>query len=73
MKAHIITGNREQIAEKIRRLPRQIVEAIVFIPEAEDQKNFDIFAEMEPHTVQVEDVDDSREAIYSPRENELFC
>jgi hypothetical protein len=77
MQAHVLTGTKQQIAENLVQLPGEVREAIVFVedslptasqtrlPDAED-----IFAEMRPYMVEVPDVDDSREAIYSRIEGE---
>lgn len=77
MKAHILRGSKQEIAESLARISGEVREAIVFeddpassagtacIPNGED-----IFAEMLPYMVDVASVDDSREAIYSRMEGE---
>jgi hypothetical protein len=70
MKAHVIEGSKEQIARAIRQMPGLVSEAIVFVPEAEDQQPSSVFDEMASETVHVPDVDDSREAIYSRQPGE---
>jgi hypothetical protein len=70
MKAQVLTGSKVEIAESIARIEGEVREAIVFVEEPSDSTALplleeDIFAEMEPYTVEVDDVDDSREAIYT--------
>jgi hypothetical protein len=67
MKAHVITGSKAEIAEKIARFDGDVHEVIVFVDGPIEE---DIFAEMEPYTVQVGNADDSREAIYTRMEGE---
>jgi hypothetical protein len=71
MQAHLLRGTKQEIADRLTRFPGEVREAIVFVEEpaaaaptgtpAAD----DIFAEMKPYMVDVQDVDDSREAIYT--------
>jgi hypothetical protein len=74
MKVEIVRGTKQQIAETVVRIPGEVREAIVFVEEPSDSiaelSGEDIFAEMEPFTVRVGDVDDSREAIYTRMEGE---
>lgn len=74
MKAQVLRGTREEIAQTVLRIGGEVREAIVFIEEpsgpSEDLSGDDIFAEMEPFTVKVGGVDYSREAIYSRLEGE---
>jgi hypothetical protein len=70
MRAHVIEGSKERIAREISQMPGPVLEAIVFVPEAEDQQPTSIFDEMTPETVHVHEVDDSREAIYTRQPGE---
>jgi hypothetical protein len=77
MKTHILRGSKQEIAESLIRLNGEIHEAIVFeeetvnsVSESANGHDEDIFAEMEPYTVNVNDVDDSREAIYTRADGE---
>ena len=77
MKTHVLKGSKQEIAESLMQISGEVREAIVFLEEpatgvsvvpAGDTE--DIFAEMRPFTVDVTEVDDSREAIYSRMESE---
>ena len=79
MTARVLTGSKQEIAQKIAGMEGEVREAIVFVddvaasagettPERAGDGAADVFAEMEPYTVAVDGVDDSRAAIYSPRE-----
>jgi hypothetical protein len=70
MKPCVLTGSKQEIVEKVARIEGVIREAIVFVEESSDDSSADIFAEMEPFTVQQGDVDDSRDAIYLRMEGE---
>lgn len=75
MTAHVLTGSKLEIAQKVANLQGEVREAVVFIEEpattrAESATVEDLFAEMEPHTVKVGDVDDSRNTIYTRLERE---
>lgn len=74
MKVHVLTGSKTEIAEGIARIDGVIREAIVVVEESTDTPSIapgeDIFAEMEPYTVQVASFDDSRESIYMRQEGE---
>ncbi len=78
MTSRVLTGSKQEIAQKVANLEGEVREAIVFIEEPADLRppggtgaqDPDIFAEMEPYTVQVRDVDDSREALYTWQEDE---
>ncbi len=77
MKAHVLTGSKQEIADGLARISGDVREAIVFVdepaptpPEALGCPGEDIFAEMRPYMVDVPDIDDSREAIYSRMEGE---
>lgn len=66
MKARVLTGSKQEIAEKLMETDGDIREAIVFIDDSSIEREVveNIFAEMEPFTVHQPDVDDSRDAIY---------
>jgi hypothetical protein len=74
MKTHVLTGTKQEIADKVARLEGNVRQVIVFVDESADAPAItpgeDIFAEMAPHMVQVGSCDDSREAIYTPMEGE---
>jgi hypothetical protein len=76
MKAHVLTGSKQQIAEKVAEIDGEVHEAIVFVEEPSTSNApsnglpADIFAEMEPFTVRETAVDDSRQAIYRRMEGE---
>ena len=69
MKAHVLRGSKQEIAESIARIDGEVLEAVVFVAEpsaASDEVSADdIFAEMAPFMVQVGDVDYSRNTIYA--------
>jgi hypothetical protein len=73
MSARVLKGSKQEIAAALARISGDVREAIVFVdepappaPGAPTGDAGDIFAEMGPLMVDVRDVDDSREAIYSP-------
>jgi len=74
MKAHVLTGTKSEIAEQIGKIDGVIHEVIVVVHEFVEPPPIgpdeDIFAEMEPYTVQVGGADYSREAIYTRMEGE---
>jgi hypothetical protein len=77
MKTHILKGSKQEIAESLVRISGEVREAIVFeeepvrqASEAAAESTEDIFAEMSPFMVDVRDVDDSREAVYTRMEGE---
>jgi hypothetical protein len=72
MKAHVLTGSKQQIAEKVAEIDGEVHEAIVFIEEPSTSNGLpaDIFEEMESFTVRQMAVDDSRQAIYRRMEGE---
>lgn len=71
MKARVLTGSKQEIAEKVAEFDGEIREAIVFVEEPSSPgPAADLFAEMEPFTVRQPGVDDSREAIYGRKEGE---
>ena len=74
IKVRTITGPKEHIAREITDIADDVVEAIVFVNETNGvhhrSSDEDIFAEMEPYTVQAGKVDYSRESIYAAPEGE---
>lgn len=76
MKTHVLRGSKEEIAQNLIKISGEVREAIVFeedpaaTPAAGTCDSEDIFTEMRPFMVDVEDVDDSREAIYTRMEGE---
>lgn len=70
MQAHVLRGTKQQIAENLARMPGEVREAIVFVEEpalaeARMPDGEDIFVEMRSYMVDVEDLDDTREAVYT--------
>ncbi len=77
MNVRVLTGSKQEIAREVARIDGDVREAIVFVEEPASAvggvtpaanvrgEAADLFAEMEPFTVEVDDLDDSREAIYS--------
>jgi hypothetical protein len=77
MKPHVLTGTKEEIAQKLASLEGEVREAIVFVEEPPDTatpsagaNGHDLFAEMEPYMVSAGDVDYSRAGIYSRKPGE---
>lgn len=77
MKTHVLKGSKQEIAESLVQISGEVREAIVFVEEpgtvaaaASREDSDDIFAEMRPFMVDVPEVDDSREAVYSRMEGE---
>jgi hypothetical protein len=76
MSARVLRGTKQEIAAALARLSGEVREAIVFVDDPAPPPGTtatgagDVFAEMGPLMVDVGDVDDSREAIYSPLEGE---
>lgn len=74
MKAHVVRGSKQEIAETVVRIDGAVREVIVFVEEPEDisaqRDEADIFAEMELYTVRTGDADYSRESIYSRKDGE---
>jgi len=78
MTARVLTGSKQEIAQKLANLEGEVREAIVFVEEPADLRFVggeprhaeDFFAEMDPYLVHVADVDDSREALYTRQEGE---
>jgi hypothetical protein len=71
MKTHVLKGSKAEIAERLVRITGEVREAIVFEDELApakldpERETEDIFAEMVPFMVDFQNVDDSREAIYT--------
>ena len=77
MTARVITGSKQEIARTVEQMEGDVREVIVFVEEPAGGPTGsgasvpvpatveEMFAEMEPYTVQVGNVDDSREAIYT--------
>ena len=77
MKTHVLKGSKQEIAESLVQISGEVREAIVFVEEPgtfaaveSGGDSEDIVAEMRPFMVDVSEVDDSREAIYSRMEGE---
>jgi hypothetical protein len=77
MKTHVLKGTNSEIVQGLARISGDVREAIVFVdeseppaPEAPAPEAEDIFAEMRPFMVDLQDMDDSREAIYTRMDGE---
>ena len=76
MPAHVLRGTKQEIADRLARIPGEVREAIVFVeeppvaPPSTGQDAQDIFAELEPYMVNVGDVDYSRAGIYTKKPGE---
>jgi hypothetical protein len=77
MPARVLTGSKQEIAQKVANLEGEVREAVVFVEESlgasaqsAPETVEELFAEMEPYTTTVGDFDDSREAIYQRMEGE---
>ncbi len=77
MKAHVLRGSKQEIAESLTRISGEVREAIVFVeepvsaaPAAGGADAEDFFAEVRPFMVDSRDVDDSRAALYTRAEGE---
>jgi hypothetical protein len=75
MKAHVLRGSKQEIAERLMRIGGEVREAIALedepVPQdAAPRTTKDIFAEMTPFMVDAQNVDDSRGAVYSRMEGE---
>jgi hypothetical protein len=74
MKAQVLKGSKQEIAETVVRISGDVREAVVFIDEPSDSQTEssekDVFAEMEPFTVSAGGADYSREALYGRMEGE---
>ena len=75
MKAHVLRGSKQEIADSLVRISGEVREAIVFEEESAatpsaPRETEDIFAEMGPFMVDVPQVDDSRAAVYTRMDDE---
>lgn len=74
MKAHVLTGSKNEIAESMTRIECEIREVIVLVEEPASafpvQAEEGIFAEMEAFTVKAGGADYSRESLYTRQEGE---
>ncbi len=74
MNVQVLTGSKKEIAETFARIDGEIREVIVFVEEQPESRQQppeeDIFAEMEPLTVNVGGADYSREMLYARMEGE---
>ena len=77
MKTHVLKGSKQEIVERLVQISGEVREAIVFEEESPatagktGTNETDIFAEMQPYEAQGNsEVDDSREAIYTPIDSE---
>lgn len=77
MKAHVLRGSKQEIAERLVRISGEVREAIVFEEDrastrrdAALHETQDVFAEMAPFMVDAQNVEDSRNAIYTRIESE---
>ena len=72
MVTHVLIGTKQEIAERLAGVEGEVREAIVFveepttgrIAEGADIAN-DLFEEMRPFMVESDDLDESRDAIYT--------
>jgi predicted AAA+ superfamily ATPase len=75
MTFQVIEGKKDEIVEKISRINGQVTRAIVWVEDAAPtprapQEIEKILADLDKDTVSVGFVDDSREALYTPMEDE---
>lgn len=83
MTVRVLTGSKQEIAREVAGMDGDVREAIVFVDERSTAAGgvappggqgaaaaADAFAEMEPHTVEVDDFDDARRAIYARGDGE---
>lgn len=79
MTARVLTGSKEEIAKQLTSLEGEVREVVVYVEESAGAASSmppvpatveELFAEMEPYTVTVGHVDDSRESIYTRMEGE---
>jgi hypothetical protein len=74
MQAHVLTGSKDEIAERVVRMDGVVREAIVFVEEPStaiaERSEEDLFAEMEPFTVKAGGADYSRQSLYARTEGE---
>ena len=72
MVTHVLRGSKQEIAERLARFDGEVREAIVFVEEPTTAATpegatlaSNMFDEMRPFMVETNDIDDSREAIYT--------
>ncbi len=78
MTTRILTGSKQEIAEQLANLDGDVREAIVFIAEPQVAKNAtstpasddDFFTELDALAANIDQFNDSREAIYTRLESE---
>lgn len=78
MTVRVLTGSKQEIARKVADLEGDVREVIVFVDEPSGAPQFapagqsveELFAEMEPYTINVADFDDSRQAAYQRTDGE---
>jgi hypothetical protein len=75
MKTYVLTGSKNEIAESLVQLSGEVREAIVFIEESDELTAVpgeagDLFAEMDSFMMSAPRIEDSREAIYAPMDDE---
>ncbi|HEX3152833.1 MAG TPA: hypothetical protein VHR66_32475 [Gemmataceae bacterium] len=77
MIAHVLKGSKQEIAANLTHIHGEVREAIVFEEEPATTgavggmaEGTDIFAEMHALMVDVPNIDDSREAIYTRQDGE---
>jgi len=74
MRAQVVKGSKQEIADNVVRMKGEVREAIIFVEDpagtAVEVPREDIFAEMEPFMVNAGGADYSREALYIPLEGE---
>jgi hypothetical protein len=76
MTARVLTGSKAEIAQQVANLEGEVRQVIVLIDESPRPELpvpatvEEMFKEMEPYMVDVNHVDDSREAIYTRQEGE---
>jgi hypothetical protein len=75
MKAHVLRGSKQEIAANLTRIAGEVREAIVFEEDSspallQSTEPLDIFAEMKDFMVDIEEVNDSREAVYERMDGE---
>lgn len=75
MKTHVLTGTKSEIVRELSGITGEVREAIVFVDDSAatreaPSESDDIFVEMQPYMVDVADLDDSRDSIYSPADGE---
>ncbi|MCI0380954.1 MAG: hypothetical protein L0215_25500 [Gemmataceae bacterium] len=75
MKTHVLRGSKQEIAQSLVRINGEVREAIEFeeepaTPATAPHESEDIFAEMGPFMIDAQDLDDSREAVYTRADGE---